>query len=134
MTEKKRTRRAKEAAPETTAETAQKDLFHLTRRVLLAGAGAAALAYDEARAFVDRLVERGELAQGQARELLGELREKRAGKLQEVRGKAQERLAGALEAFGVPTRSDLDALQQRLDWLTERVEALLREKRAEPGK
>jgi len=130
MTEKKRGRpaRAQETAPETTAEKAQKEMLHLTRRVLLAGIGAAALAYDEARALVDRLVERGELAQEQARDLLREVQEKRRGRLQEARGKVQDRLAGALQAFGVPTRADLEALQQRLDRLTERVEALLRER------
>jgi hypothetical protein len=41
----------------------------LSRKVLLAGVGAAVLAQDEISDFVDRLVERGEIAEQDARNL-----------------------------------------------------------------
>lgn len=110
------------------AEPSKKDLFQLTRRVLLAGIGAAALAHDEAHAFLDRLVERGELAEEQARKLLSEMRERRGGRAGKIRSHLHERLGEALQTIGVPTRADLQSLEERLDRLTERVEALLREK------
>jgi poly(hydroxyalkanoate) granule-associated protein len=125
---------AKKQAQREEHETPEKqpgDLFALTRRVLLAGVGAVALAYDEARAFVERLVERGELARGQARDLLKEVSEKQEGRMQGVRERARDHLGRALEAADVPRRSDLESLQRRLDQLTERVEALLQQKEAE---
>jgi polyhydroxyalkanoate synthesis regulator phasin len=124
MAEKEKGRRKKPAA----AEKAKGDLFPLVRRVLLAGVGAAALAYDEASAFVDRLVERGELAHDQARDLLKEVSERREGRLHDMGGQVRERLSRALETLDVPRRTDLAALQQRLDKLSERVETLLKQK------
>ncbi|MGB9606822.1 MAG: phasin family protein [Chloroflexia bacterium] len=125
MSESAPTRRRKARAP----EQPEKELFQLTRRVLLAGVGAAALAYDEASAFLNRLVERGELAEEQARKLLREVRERRGGQVGKVRSRLHSRLSEALQAVGVPTRADLEALEARLDRLTERLEALLGEKR-----
>jgi len=127
MAKKERKTRKKEAQPKG-GKKGRQEFYNLTRRVLLAGVGAAALAYDEVGAFVDRLVERGELAQEQARELLQEVRERREGRLQEMGEQVRERLGQALESFDVPRRADLEALQQRLDQLTERVGALLQQK------
>lgn len=124
MTEKERARRRKPAA----REEEMADLHRLTRRVLLAGFGAAGLAYDEAKAFVDRLVERGELAQDQARDLMKEVSARHEGRMQGVHGHMRERMERALETLDVPRRADLEALQKRLDRLTERVEALLKQK------
>jgi|YNPNPStandDraft_1061719.scaffolds.fasta_scaffold13488_5 poly(hydroxyalkanoate) granule-associated protein len=121
MGEKERGRRRK-------AEEKPEDFFDLTRRVLLAGVGAVALAHDEVHAFLDRLVERGELAQKQARDLLKEVSEKREGRLQKARTRLRERLGDLLEALDVPRRSDLEALERRLAHLTAQVEALLKEK------
>jgi poly(hydroxyalkanoate) granule-associated protein len=127
MAEGTTARRRRTRAP----EPSEKEMFRLTRRVLLAGMGAAALAYDEAKAFVDRLVERGELAEEQARKLLREARERRTGHAGKIRSHLRSRLSDAFQAVGVPTRADLEALEERLDRLAERLEALLQQKQAE---
>ncbi len=124
MSEKERGRRKKAVPPQEAAP----DLHELTRRVLLAGMGAAALAYDEAKAFLDRLVERGGLAQEQAQAMLREVSQKHEGRMQKARVRVRERLAQARETLDVPSREDIAALQQRLDRLSERVEALLQER------
>ena len=125
MTEKGRGRRKKTEQKEAVTT----DLAALTRRVLLAGIGAAALAHDEAKAFLDRLVERGELAQDQARDLLKEISAKREGRLERVGSRVRARMDRTLSALDVPRQSDLAALQERLDRLTERVEALLEQQK-----
>ncbi len=122
MSEKGRIRRRPKA------EEKCGDLFDLTRRVLLAGVGAVGLAHDEVHAFLDRLVERGELAQKQARDLLKEVSERREGRLQKARTRLREHLSRLLEALDVPRRSDLEALERRLERLTTQVEALLKER------
>jgi len=121
MTEKQRGRRKKAEQKETVVA----DLTGLTRRVLLAGVGAAALAYDEAKAFLDRLIERGELAQDQAQDMLKEVAAQRESRLKQAGSRVRARMERTLGALDVPRSADLEALQQRLDRLTERVEALL---------
>ena len=127
MTEKER-RPKKKAAPK---EEPRADLHELTRRVLLAGVGAAALAHDEARAFLDRLVERGELAHEEAREMLKEVSAKHGDRLKGVRGRVRERMDRTLGALDVPRRSDIESIQQRIDHLTRQVEALLEQKKGQ---
>jgi poly(hydroxyalkanoate) granule-associated protein len=127
MTEKERGRRKKAGQK----EPVPADLTALTRRVLLAGVGAAALAHDEAKAFLDRLVERGELAQDQARDMLKEVAAKREGRLKRVGSRVRARMDRTLGALDVPRRGDLEALQQRLDHLTRQVEALLEQKKSQ---
>ena len=47
--------------------------FQLSRKVLLAGIGAAVLAQEEIENFVNRMVERGEIAEKDARQLAREI-------------------------------------------------------------
>lgn len=115
--------------PTPQAKEPSRDIFALTRRLLLAGVGAVALAYDEMEAFVDRLVERGELAREQGQDLLKEVREKKgARRLHETGERLRERVAQSLEPFDLPRRSDVTALQERLDRLSAQVEALLQKR------
>ncbi len=73
-------------------------------------------------------MERGELAQKQARDLLKEVSERRKGRLQKARTCLREHINGLLEAMDVPRRSDLEMLERRLEHLTAQVEALLKER------
>jgi len=52
-------------------------LFQTARKVLLASVGAMALAQDEIEEFVNRLVERGEIAETDGRKLMQEIKERR---------------------------------------------------------
>jgi polyhydroxyalkanoate synthesis regulator phasin len=96
-------------------------LFKAARRVLLAGMGAVALTQDEAEKFVDKLVERGEIAQKDARKLMRELGEKR-GK----RGKDEldKHVQSLLDRMNVPTKTDIESLSAKIAALTEKVEEL----------
>lgn len=117
-------KQTQESAPQ--AKEPSRDIFALTRRLLLAGVGAAALAYDEMEAFVNRLVERGELARDQGQDLLKEVREKKGiRRLHETGERLRERVAQSLESLDLPRRSDVAALQERLDRLSAQVESLL---------
>ena len=61
-----------------TAEAVQKSsLMEAVHKVLLAGIGAAALAQDEIEDFVNRLVERGEIAEADGKKMLKDVMEKR---------------------------------------------------------
>jgi polyhydroxyalkanoate synthesis regulator phasin len=51
--------------------------------------------------------------------------------MQKARGRVQDRLARVRETLDVPSREDIATLQQRLDRLSERLEALLQQRQGQ---
>jgi polyhydroxyalkanoate synthesis regulator phasin len=92
-------------------------LYDATRMVLMAAVGAASLAQEEMSTFVDRLVERGEMAESDARKLVREMMDRRE-KMERER-KAQDK-----KASGTASKSDVEALTARIAELTRQVEEL----------
>jgi len=94
------------------------------RRVILAGIGAMAIAQEELENFIDRLVERGEIAEQEGRDLIQEIRERREKEREQAREKVNERIEETLERMNVPTKKDIDTLNEKLTNLTKKVEEL----------
>lgn len=96
-------------------------MLALLRKLLLAGLGTLDLTEEKARAIFNDLVARGELSEKDARELINTWTA-RAG---EQQAKLQERIdAGvrrALDAVGLVTRAEHDALAARLAELEKRA-------------
>ncbi|MBK8985260.1 MAG: phasin family protein [Chloroflexi bacterium] len=103
-------------------------LLDAVRRVLMAGIGAVVLAQEEVEEFVNKLIERGEIAEKDGRKLINEIVEKRKKKAQDTTHNAQEevdkRLEGILDRLNIPTKSDIDALNVKVTELTDKVENL----------
>jgi polyhydroxyalkanoate synthesis regulator phasin len=102
-------------------EEERSKLFELARKVALAAVGAAALAQDELEDFVNRLVERGEIAEKDARKLIREVSDKRRKK---VEGELDKRLESLLDQLDIPSKADIDELSAKITTLTHKVEAL----------
>jgi poly(hydroxyalkanoate) granule-associated protein len=108
-----------------------KSLVEGLRKLLLAGIGAVALSRDETESFLNKLVERGELAQKDAEKLLrevqGRLRQARPD-VQEQAGKVTARVEQGMEEFlnrlNIPSKRDLEDLSIKIAQLTARVEEL----------
>ena len=118
------------------------NLYLLARKVLLAGVGAVALTMEEAQEFVEKLVERGEIAETDAQKLMQELRKrarrgekevtKAAQKAEKDTKSAVKKAEGALEdtvesvlkGLNVPSKSDVDALSKKIGELSRKVDAL----------
>ncbi len=100
-------------------------LYDATRMVLMAAVGAASLAQDEMNGFVDRLVERGEMAEADARKLVREVldRREKTDRERKLRGKK-----GGAEAAA--TKADVEALGARISELMRQIEELKKEKQA----
>jgi polyhydroxyalkanoate synthesis regulator phasin len=96
-------------------------LYEASRKVLLASIGAVALAQDEMEDFVNRLVERGEIAEKDARKLIREVTEKRRKSAEHA---VDKRLEDLLEQLNVPSKADIDALGHKITALTHKVEEL----------
>ena len=98
------------------------------RTVLLAAAGTITLGKEEAEAIVNRLVEKGEIAEKDGRELIRDLFERRQKEATEVETKtsaaAESRFATLLARMNVPTRNDVEALTEKVTELSARVDTL----------
>lgn len=98
------------------------------RKVLLAGIGAVALAQDEVEDFVNRLVERGEIAEKDGRELIKDVMERRKEKATEARqgvsGEVEKRFEQLMHRMNVPTKDDVDALNRKIATLNEKIDEL----------
>lgn len=125
-----------EVVEEKVESTERNPFIESTRKVLLAGVGAMALAQDEAEQFVNRLVERGEIAEKDGRKLVKEMierrREKRSKVREDVEEKLDRRIEEVLHRMNVPTRSDIDALSRKITNLTKKVDALKKAQDAGP--
>ncbi len=99
-------------------------LFDAARKVLLASIGAVALAQDEIEDFIDRLVERGEIAEKDGRKLVREIGERRQKETKKAEGEVNKRIEDMLDRMNVPTKADIDALGEKIAALTKKVEEL----------
>jgi poly(hydroxyalkanoate) granule-associated protein len=109
-------------------EVAEKELnpfMEATRKVLLAGVGVVALAQEEAESFVNKLVERGELAEKEGRQLIKDLLEKRRQAVEESEEvDLDARIERILHRLNVPTKTDINALSRQITALAQKVDEL----------
>ncbi len=112
-------------------------VFEIVRKLILAGIGAFALSREEAEAFLNRLVERGELAQKDAQKLFEEamenLRKTAAPQSDQVQTNLNNLAAQFETSFeqflnrlNIPSKRDIDELSAKIAQLALRVEELRR--------
>ena len=102
------------------------------RRALLAGVGAFSLAQDEAEKFVNKLIEKGEIAEKDGRALLNDLAENRKKRAKEsskrVSDELEKRMEGLLNRMNIPTKSDIEQLSKKVAELAKKIDALKEQK------
>jgi poly(hydroxyalkanoate) granule-associated protein len=112
---------------EDTAAKGSSTLVEGLRKVLLASIGAVAMTRDEVEGFVNKLVERGELAQKDGEKLVKELRSRVRESRPQVQ-KVGERVEHGVEEFlnrlNIPSKHDIDELSAKIAQLSARVDEL----------
>jgi len=111
---------------------AAKSMAELARTVLMAGVGVAGLAMDEAKAFVDKLVERGELAEKDAKKLMDDFAERSKEHTKGPRQTINHQIEEALQQMNLPTHDELADLRQRIGALSAQIDALLAARQEPP--
>ncbi len=112
-------------------------VFEIVRKLMLAGIGAFALSREEAEAFLNRLVERGELAQKDAQKLFEEAMESfrktampQSDQVQTNLNNLAAQFETSFEQFlnrlNIPSKRDIDELSAKIAQLALRVEELRR--------
>jgi poly(hydroxyalkanoate) granule-associated protein len=102
----------------------QSKMLEMLRRVLLATIGAAVIAEEEIEAFVNRLVERGEIAEKDGRKLVNEMMDKRKTKTTKIEEEISKNVEGVLERMNIPTKGDVDDLGQKIATLSKKIDEL----------
>jgi poly(hydroxyalkanoate) granule-associated protein len=117
-----------EVIEEVTGENGYNPMLETAHKVLLAGIGVIALTQEEVEKFVNKLVERGEIAEKDGRNMIKDILERRKKQAEEVRTDTEEkvdkRLEDMLARMNVPTRDDIDGLSKQIAALTRKVEAM----------
>lgn len=112
---------------EETAEASNALLSGL-RRVLMAGVGAVALTQEQIEDFVGKLVERGEIADGDARKLVSDVIDRRKKTLQDSSKRAEEgvdrRIESLLARMNIPSKSEIETLSEKISVLSRKVDEL----------
>lgn len=101
-----------------------KSITEMARKVMLATIGAVALAQEEAEAFIKKLIDRGEIAENDGRKMMDDLKDKRQKKTKEAEDELDSRVNQILERTGVPTKSDIDDLSDKITALTKKIDEL----------
>ncbi|MBN2048608.1 MAG: hypothetical protein JW750_12255 [Anaerolineaceae bacterium] len=101
------------------AKETGKSLYNGLRKVFLASVGAAVIAEEELVSLVDRLAERGEIAESDAKDLIKEIVDKR-----EKAAKEKMEQIRASNPVKVATKTDIDALQKKIEEMTAKIDEL----------
>jgi polyhydroxyalkanoate synthesis regulator phasin len=104
--------------PEVTEE--ENKLQEALHRVMLAAAGTVGLVQDELEHFVNKAIERGQIAEKEARKTVHDVTEKRKGAEKEV----DKRFEDMLVKLNIPTKNDISALNDKIADLSKKVESL----------
>ena len=99
-------------------------LLEAVRKVLLASIGAFALGLEEVEEFLNKLVERGEIAEQDAKKLINEIKTKRKKDAKKAEDEINKRVEEVLDHMNVPTKSDIDALGKKITTLSKKVDEL----------
>ena len=118
---------SKKAKVDNTVEEVHGPLYEASRRVLLASIGAIALAQDEIEDFVEKLVERGEIAEKDGKKLVREVIDKRKKDVSKAEDELNKRIDEVVVRMDVPTKADIDALGEQINELSDKVDALVKE-------
>jgi poly(hydroxyalkanoate) granule-associated protein len=109
---------------ETNGKPEQNALLDALRKILLASIGAVALAQEEIEEFVERLIERGEIAEKDGRKLVHEVFEKRKKEAQKAEDEFSKRVESTLDRMSVPSKTDIELLSEKITELSKKIDEL----------
>ena len=119
--------KTKKAPTQAEVNNGKNPVVKMARTVLLATMGSVALGKEELEAIVNRLVEKGELAEKDGRELIVEIIERRKKEISHVDlkvGNMDQRLESILGRMNVPSKRDVEDLSRKIGTLSKKVDAL----------
>jgi poly(hydroxyalkanoate) granule-associated protein len=99
-------------------------MYDIMKRLMLAGFGAVSIIHEELEHHIDKLVERGEIAEKDREEMMKKMKERREKFMHNRKEFANKHFAEALEHFNVPDKSDIESLNQKIADLEKKIDEL----------
>jgi polyhydroxyalkanoate synthesis regulator phasin len=99
-------------------------VYETLRKLLLAGLGTVVVAQDEMEHFIEKMVEKGEIAEKDARKLVKVVVDRRKEGAKKAEAEIDKRVEEALNRMNIPTKVDIEALSNKITALTKKVEEL----------
>jgi polyhydroxyalkanoate synthesis regulator phasin len=97
-------------------------------RLVMAGIGLMSIMHEKLEKHIDKLAEHGEAVEKDREKLVKEMKEKREKFLKDRKGYTQKRVAEALEHLDVPSKSDLETINTKLESLEKKIDDLSKPK------
>ena len=117
-----------EVTEDVLSENGPNPMVEMVRKVLLASIGAVALTQEEVEKVINKLSERGEIAEKDGRKLVKDLMEKRRKKAAEVKDETEEefenRMEEVLARMNIASKSDIDSINRKLTTLSKKLDDL----------
>ena len=117
-----------EVTEDVLAENGPNPMVDMVRKVLLASIGAVALTQEEVEKVINKLIERGEIAEKDGRKLIKDLMERRRKKATEVQTETedefQKRMEDVLARMNIASKSDIDSINRKLTTLSKKLDDL----------
>ena len=113
--------KAAESAAEEMERRSIKESVHKAFLVIL---GAVTLAQEELEGLVQKLIERGEIAEQEGKKLVRDATEKRKVQAKKAEDEVDKRIEEIVSRTGVPTKADIDGLSAQITALTKKVDEL----------
>jgi polyhydroxyalkanoate synthesis regulator phasin len=110
--------------PAAASEDEGHPVLGLLRKTLLAAIGAAAVAQEEMEYLVNRLVERGEIAEREGRALLQDVTERRKRGTANVEKRFDAQMEAALSRVNLPSKTDIELVNAKIAELNARLDQL----------
>jgi polyhydroxyalkanoate synthesis repressor PhaR len=100
------------------------DSLDEVRRVSrLAGKGAVQLAEESASKYYEKLVDRGEMSEDEARGYLRQVSRAVTERRRSLEARVDDRIKGYVKAMGLPSKSDFDKISKKVDSIVEKLDA-----------
>jgi len=96
----------------------------LINKGLAFGLGLAVISKEQIEKFVDEMVKKGEVSSAESKDLMRELFEKGEAEKKEMNSRIREQMEKFLKELNIPTKADLERLEQRIQELEQRIQEL----------
>ena len=113
-----------ETVVEEPVEKRQSQMFDLLRHVLLASIGAVVIVEEEIEALVNKMIERGEIAEKDGKKLVHEVMDKRKAKAEKLDDRIRKDVEAVLERISIPTKADVEDLGEKINVLSTKIDEL----------
>ena len=103
-------------------------MLEISRKLLLAGIGAAVLTKERIEGIVRELIKQGEISKEEGIKLVKEVLQKGEEMQKTLEAKIEVGINKAMERLNIPTRKEIQELREKLEKLIKKVEEITKKK------